>query len=68
MIQITFPNGDTYNPDRVFLEPFQAISIDIGEMKTDNQQDIRDQFFPQTVERGVLIWIAEKPYTPAFPV
>ncbi len=63
MIQITFPNGDTYNPDRVFLEPFQAISIDIGEMKTDNQQDIRDQFFPQTVERGVLIWIAERPYT-----
>ncbi len=60
LVQIRFPGG-SYNPDRVILQPFQTIAIDMQEMKDSRKKDIRGNVFPETAMGGLVEWIEQTP-------
>lgn len=58
--QIRF-DGGSYNPDRILLEPFQTVAIDIQKIKASREKDIRGNVFPEAAVRGQVIWWEELP-------
>jgi hypothetical protein len=53
----------TYNPDRIILQPYQTLAIDIQELKDSKKKDVRGQMFPADVMRGQVQWHQDEPYS-----
>ncbi len=62
LVVFTFPGG-TYNPDRIQLEPYQTVAIDIQKLKDSKKRDVRKQLFPADAVHGQVIWRQETPYS-----
>jgi hypothetical protein len=58
LVQIRFLGG-SYNPDRIILQPFQTIAIDMQELKDSKKKDIRGNIFPETAMGGLVEWIEQ---------
>lgn len=63
LLQFHFPDGGTYNPDRIQLEPHQTVAIDIQKLKDSNKTDVRKQVFPSGATHGQLVWLQQALHT-----
>lgn len=63
VLQFRFPDGSTYNPDRIHLQPYETVPIDIQQLKDSRQKDVRKQVFPEKATSGQLVWFEETPKT-----
>lgn len=63
VVQFRFPNGSTYNPDRIHLQPYETVPIDIQQLKDSKQKDVRKQIFPENATSGQVVWFEEVPKT-----
>jgi hypothetical protein len=63
IVQIQFPDGSTYNPDQVWLEPYQTVAVDVQKLRDENKQDIRGSNFPANANRGQIIWLGTRGHT-----
>lgn len=59
-VQIRFAGG-AYNPDRVQLEPFQTVPIDIEKLRASKKKDVAGKVFPKNATSGQISWIEETP-------
>jgi hypothetical protein len=55
IMQVRYAGGN-YNPERITLEPFQTLAIDIRALRDRQQKDIRGNLMPPDVESGQVIW------------
>jgi hypothetical protein len=55
IVQIRYDGGD-YNPDRIKLEPYQTIALDIRKLRDAQEKDIRGGVMPMDVTNGQIIW------------
>jgi hypothetical protein len=62
LVVFTFPGG-TYNPDRIKLEPYQTVAIDIQKLKDSKKLDVRQKLFPVDAMHGQVVWRQETPYS-----
>ena len=53
----------TYNPDRIVLQPYQTIAIDIQKLKDSKKPDVRGELFPADVMSGQAQWHQVTPYS-----
>jgi hypothetical protein len=55
--------GGTYQPDKVELQPYQTIALDIQKLKDSKKPDVLGHVFPSGATRGQLVWFQKTPYT-----
>src|SRR5438067_281386 len=55
LVQVRFAGG-SYNLERLPLQPFQTIAVDIKQLRDGQQKDIRDTVMSGDVESGQLAW------------
>ena len=48
-------------PDRIGLEPYQTVAIDIQKLKDSKKRDVRGHVFPERAMRGQVVWYEELP-------
>lgn len=60
MVQIRFEGG-SYNPDRIQLQPFQTVNLDIQKLKDSKQKDLTGNIIPKIAMHGQVEWIEETP-------
>jgi hypothetical protein len=60
IVQVRY-NGGTYNPERIPLQPFQTVALDIGRMRDAQAPDIRGGIMPRGVESGQVEWFGMTP-------
>jgi hypothetical protein len=58
LVQVRYAGG-SYNLERLPLEPFQTIAVDLRALRDDQQPDIRGDLMPKAVEGGQLVWFEE---------
>jgi hypothetical protein len=57
-VQVRY-NGGSYNLERLPLQPYQTIAVDIRALRDGQQKDIRDSVMPSDVEGGQVVWFEE---------
>jgi hypothetical protein len=60
IVQVRY-NGGTYNPERIPLQPFQTVALDIGRMRDAQAPDTRGGVMPTAVESGQVEWFGMTP-------
>ena len=58
LVQVRYPGG-SYNLERLPLQPFQTVAVDLRALRDAQQKDIRDSLLPPAVEGGQLVWFEE---------
>lgn len=58
LVQVRYPGG-SYNLERLPLQPYQTIAVDIRALRDGQQKDIRDSVMPSDVESGQVVWFEE---------
>jgi hypothetical protein len=58
LVQVRY-NGGSYNLERLPLQPYQTIAVDIRALRDGQQKDIRDSEMPSDVESGQVVWFEE---------
>jgi hypothetical protein len=58
LVQVRY-NGGSYNLERLPLQPYQTIAVDIRALRDGQQKDIRDSVMPGDVEGGQVGWFEE---------
>lgn len=58
IVEFRFPDGTKYDPDRITLQPHQALAIDIQKLRGSKQADLHNNLFAATQDHGQLVWIA----------
>ncbi len=58
IVAFHFPDGTSYNPDRIMLQPHQAAAIDIQALRASKQTDVLGNPFVATEDHGQLTWLA----------
>jgi hypothetical protein len=58
LVQVRY-NGGSYNLERLPLQPYQTIAVDIRALRDGQQKDIRDSVMPSDVEGGQVVWFEE---------
>ena len=58
LVQVRY-NGGSYNLERLPLQPYQTIAVDIRALRDGQQKDIRDSVMPSDVESGQVVWFEE---------
>jgi hypothetical protein len=60
IVQVRY-DGGTYNPERVPLQPYQTVALDIGRMRDAQAPDIRGGVMPRGVLSGQVVWFEMTP-------
>src|SRR5215471_12033598 len=60
IVQVRYNSG-TYNPERIPLQPFQTVALDIGRIRDAQAPDIRGGVMPRDVESGQVEWFGMTP-------
>jgi len=63
LVQFLFPDGQTYTPERRFLQPYQTVAIDIQDLKDSKKLDVQGRSFPSDATNGALFWVQLIPHT-----
>jgi hypothetical protein len=58
LVQVRYAGG-SYNLERLPLQPFQTVAVDLRALRDSQQPDIRDSLFPKEVEGGEVVWFEE---------
>jgi hypothetical protein len=58
LVQVRY-NGGSYNLERLPLQPYQTVAVDIRALRDGQQKDIRDGVMPSDVESGQVVWFEE---------
>lgn len=58
LVQVRYPGG-SYNLERLPLQPYRTIAVDIRGLRDGQQKDIRDGVMPSDVEGGQVVWFDE---------
>jgi hypothetical protein len=61
MMQFRFPGGGIYNPDRIELQPYETVALDIQKLKDSKKLDTRQHTFPADATHGQVEWVEETP-------
>lgn len=61
LVSFAFSSGENYQPDRIILEPYQSVAIDIQKLRKSSKPDILGHVFPTNVTHGQVRWIQESP-------
>jgi hypothetical protein len=59
LVQVRYEGG-SYNLERLPLQPFQSIAVDIKQLRDAQQKDIRDSVMPSDVAGGQIGWFEEE--------
>ena len=58
IVEFRFPDGTKYDPDRITLQPHQALDLDIQKLRGSKQADIHNNLFAANEDHGQLVWMA----------
>jgi hypothetical protein len=58
LVQVRY-DGGSYNLERLPLQPYQTIAVDLRGLRDGQQKDIRDSVMPSDVEGGQVVWFEE---------
>jgi hypothetical protein len=58
LVQVRYQGG-SYNLERLPLQPYQTIAVDIRALRDGQQKDIRDSVMPSDVDGGQVGWFEE---------
>jgi hypothetical protein len=58
LVQVRYTGG-SYNLERLALQPFQTIAVDLRQLRDGQQADIRGDVMPKEVSSGQLVWFEE---------
>lgn len=59
IVQVRYEGGN-YNPDKIKLEPFQSVALDIGQLRDGQKKDIQGGVMPKEATEGQVIWFEDK--------
>ncbi|MCI0389379.1 MAG: hypothetical protein MOB07_11545 [Acidobacteria bacterium] len=59
MVQLRYAGG-TYHLERIKLEPYQTVAVDIKQLRDAQQKDIRGGIMPKDLIGGKVVWFEEK--------
>lgn len=58
IFQIRFAGG-TYSPERMQLQPFQSVAVNLQQLKDSQRKDISGHLLPENAVNGQVEWIEE---------
>lgn len=56
IVELRFPDGTTYDPQRMTVAPHQTVAIDLQELRNGKETDIHHNLFRAKQDHGQLIW------------
>jgi hypothetical protein len=63
LVKFQFPDGGSYTPGPIPMEPYQTLAIDIQQLKDSKKPDLAKKVFPANATQGKLIWMQRTPHT-----